>query len=1116
MKLTPRAFKIGGPSLLVVALLGWYVGSWLGLVGWKLWVLRGALWLLSTVAVYLVVRLLPDRRKKDTGALKSSEIAELLRTAARRLQNSGVSGKRGLRSMPVVLFLGPGQSAKTSVIQHAGLDLDFLAGDGDQGEPPPPTPHLNSWLRLDTVFLEVGEGAWKSDEGWAELLAGIREGGWASTMKGQPLRSAVICVDCDWLRGSRGSPPAALAKELRDRLAEAAAALDTRLPVYVLFTKADQIPFFTEFVQGLKDEEAAEPLGVTLPLAEGEDPGLYSRWQTARLREAFDRLFRSVSRKRADVLAREGDLSARASAYEFPRELAKLAEPATAFLVELTKPSRLRISPFLRGFYFTGVRPVATGGRREPAVAPPVPQVPRGATMVFDPSSLAAQPAPQAQSSRRTAQWTFLQRLIPEVILRDEVAGAASVGGIRAAVRKRALAASGVAVAALLALFLTISFFGNRGLQRETRNAMLAVENVRGGGFGTPSVEDLQRLDQLRAQVARLADHEGDGSSLWLHWGLFSGKALLPPARRLYFSRFRALLFEPTRSALLSSLGDLPEEPTQDQYERKYEALKAYLITTSFPDSGTASFLTPALLGVWREGRNPDEERTELARRQFDLYAAELPFGNPYSDAVDNLVVERARAFLRQNANEQSFYAAMLSQANSQFASIQFNRDFPGSARYVVDAMEVPGAFTPGGWEFVRQGLESATDFFQRETYVVGPDFFAGLDPVGMAGTLRTRYRDEYVQTWLQFLASARVSNFGLSAAEGNLSELAGPRSPLFQMLDVASRNTVVDTTEVGPSFQPLHLVSPPDVTDRLFGESAQGYLTELGKLAGAMGQLSDDPGSSRAQEDAASAAQGAASEIDALRLGFNTAPEGAATSGAAIEALLRAPVQYARSAIGRSDVTAMEGRGQQFCRTSGSVLQRFPFSNSGSDAELDQVNALLHPGDGSVWALRDEIQGAGVALSPDFQQFLGRAEAASRALYPQGAQDPRLRFRLRGQPTDQVPLISLNIDGDEESFTRTSTLWGNFTWDAGTAQEVLLRAQVGERSDSLVHRGTWGLFKFFHQAEWQRNGDTWRLTWRLDDTGATVQADLDLLGEQPVLRRGFFDGLSCPRNFVR
>jgi type VI protein secretion system component VasK len=197
-------------------------------------------------------------------------------------------------------------------------------------------------------------------------------------------------------------------------------------------------------------------------------------------------------------------------------------------------------------------------------------------------------------------------------------------------------------------------------------------------------------------------------------------------------------------------------------------------------------------------------------------------------------------------------------------------------------------------------------------------------------------------------------------------------------------------------------------------------------------------------------------------------------------------------------------------------VLQRFPFQLGGRDAGLAEVNEFLHPGDGALWSLVEEVRGEGLSFSSEFQSFVNRARVISDLLYGHDGDDPRLRFRLRGQPSDQVPAITVNIDGDEESFGRNDTRWGNFTWDGATAEEVLMRVQVGERADSLSYRGTWALFKFFHQATWQANGNTWRLSWTLDDTGANVQADLDLAGADPILRRGFFDGFTCPRRFVR
>src|SRR5205807_3280594 len=55
-------------------------------------------------------------------------------------------------------------------------------------------------------------------------------------------------------------------------------------------------------------------------------------------------------------LDRENEPANVAGVYEFPRELGKLRKNLNQYLVELCKPSQLSANPYLRGFYFTGIR----------------------------------------------------------------------------------------------------------------------------------------------------------------------------------------------------------------------------------------------------------------------------------------------------------------------------------------------------------------------------------------------------------------------------------------------------------------------------------------------------------------------------------------------------------------------------------------------------------------------------------------------------------------------------------------------------------------------------------------------------------------------------------------
>ena len=63
----------------------------------------------------------------------------------------------------------------------------------------------------------------------------------------------------------------------------------------------------------------------------------------------------------------------------------------------------------------------------------------------------------------------------------------------------------------------------------------------------------------------------------------------------------------------------------------------------------------------------------------------------------------------------------MLSEAGAQNPPVQFNRKYPGSASYVLDSYEVPGAFTKGGWAFMQGAFKNIDRFFQGESWVLGP-----------------------------------------------------------------------------------------------------------------------------------------------------------------------------------------------------------------------------------------------------------------------------------------------------------------------------------------------------------------------------------------------------------
>ena len=119
------------------------------------------------------------------------------------------------------------------------------------------------------------------------------------------------------------------------------------------------------------------------------------------------------------------------------------------FLVNLTRPSQLQANPFLRGFYFSGVRAVmvddvAAQASRDAVLGED--EAESGATKMFNPAQQLRRgqiEAPAAVArSRKIPQWVFLSHLFNDVILKDRVALSASGFSSRVSlVRRLALAA---------------------------------------------------------------------------------------------------------------------------------------------------------------------------------------------------------------------------------------------------------------------------------------------------------------------------------------------------------------------------------------------------------------------------------------------------------------------------------------------------------------------------------------------------------------------------------------------------------------------------------------------------------------------------------------------------
>jgi type VI secretion system protein ImpL len=421
----------------------------------------------------LILWYLIKSRKGEPDDDAPDELDEAIASAKRRIAKARPGGVKSLNDLPVIFFLGQSGSTKTTILSQSGLEPNLLAGQVHQGDVIVPTGAVNIWYGNKTVFVEVGGMLLQDADRVTRMVKQLRPRRLLAAVTGRPLppRIAVVCVSCDELQGMRatanagaangGQGAGASALVLQDRIRRISSGLGIRLPVYALVTKTDLVPRFTDFVRNLKSDEAAGAMGATLRLPPVGATGVYAEQESQRLSAACNAVFNSLSIKRLDLLSREANLEERSGAYEFPREMLKLFPALTQYLIELCRPTDLDVSPILRGFYFTGVRPVIVG--QQPEIARPQTGAAAaggavGATMLFDPGEgdFRLQPEAAPTGQRRVPQWVFLKRFFSDVLLQDRVARGISEGGIRVSRLRRLGLACASALGVLLLFGLLV------------------------------------------------------------------------------------------------------------------------------------------------------------------------------------------------------------------------------------------------------------------------------------------------------------------------------------------------------------------------------------------------------------------------------------------------------------------------------------------------------------------------------------------------------------------------------------------------------------------------------------------------------------------------------------
>jgi type VI secretion system protein ImpL len=1143
-----KAIFIAVPLLLVWLIFSWLVPGALRLKPSDTLILRAGLIAIGVVgmAVFLWLRLRAKGAEAGLPATSTAHDVDMVFAEAKSRLRAANYSKSRLSEIPALIILGDAGSAKTTLALRAGLDPELLAGQVFAGDVVTPTACVNIWLARDALLLDTGMAVLNDRAAWRALAKQLTPAT-ATAFSKQPVeaRAAVVCLSCEAFAELNASESLGRrAREIREQLADLATLLGVALPVYVFFTKMDRVRHFEEFVANLSDEEAKEILGVTLPFA-APVAAAYADQQAKTLARTFSSIYATLCDKRMFYLEREHDPAKMPAIYEFPREFAKIRPLLTQFLVDLCRPSQLQTSPVLRGYYFTGVRAVTVADVQwaSAAPSPSAASFDPAATRVFLQPPRSAQEGFQPRSSgRRVPQWVYLPRVFPEVVLADRAALDVSKSTVNTSIARRVVFAALAVMGLLLAAAWTISFVANYKLVNEAKRVTgaLDVSQAAGGPASAanfPTQSSMDRLDELRNVAATLSSYQANGSPAYMHLGLYTGEALLQPVHRAWCTAFESLLLQPTQAELVRLLSNPASSGTNDGYV--YSGLKAYLISTSFPQKSTGSFLSETLVEHWRAGKTPPAEVVAAGDREFKFYAAELAQKRLCSTTEPNAqALASSRKYLQNRSSGDPVYKEILAKVNAE-PPLVFNSLYPDSIAVVGNKYPVPHAFTKAGWTRVQSEIETASKYLAGDEWVLGPEAPKNVDPIALKRQLLALYHADLVKHWRAYLQQTSIAKFAnVKDAADKLGLLSNNQSPLLKVLCLASENTTLDDKGVADTFQPPQSLAPAGCTNHWSSKANDAYMNGLIALQASLNTLSTDESNEALRGDTLAKATTASQIVSGIAHNFT--PEGRNGVDSATASIIEAPINYVQVLLAGVPKQQLNGAARGFCAQFGALMKKYPFyaSNAAPPATIDEFEQIFKPQTGALFKLVQEnlqksvmLVGSMFEAKPEaspapsraFLNFLNQAGAVSNAFY-HGGQQLQLAYGMRIISSEDVQSVALTMGGQTMNYSKGSETAQRFVWTGGGPQDVKMRVKFagGSDFDYPSYSGTWAIFKFFGDSQqWGRAGSEYVFEKPLTTIGgvftvpatghpATVRLALDTGGAPAVLKPGYFSGLNC------
>ncbi|MCO8163804.1 type VI secretion system membrane subunit TssM [Pseudomonas sp. 21LCFQ010] len=654
--------------------------------------------------------------------------------------------------LPWYLLIGPQGSGKSRLLACSGLEFAL-----DRDEPLTLSQDHDGeqcqWYFTDQAVLIDTPGRYL-----AQADASVDGGGWRTLLellrkrrRARPLDGVLITVAVPMLLEARnpelGKTPALLEliSQIRQRLQEVRRHLQVQVPVYLVLSKADQLPGFNAFFDSLSREQNSQALGVS-----------FSAEQPATDRQAvhqqIDALLRHLDSQLIGRLHQQRDKQLRSRMLDFPPGMAALGEQLEMLIDQL----------FFSGRYVSGHR----------------------LSGVYLTCASAAEPESQAQplGGAGGAQGRFVHELFARVILREaHQQSLAPSERQRIHWGQRLLLGGGLATLMVGGALWTSGFSANH--QRLETLRRLAGDWQQQRQALDPAADAMTALKTLDISwQATQVFPDGLAMSWHERNGLYQGWASNPLLQARYEDELRSHLL-PRLTRLLearvrSSLHDR---------EALLDNLRAYLML-HLPTRRDPAWLEEQLGSEWAR-LYPGHAAVQQGLGQHVAKLLKLSFSQP----LDEPLVAQARQALRNESQASLAYKVLRERAGS-LPDYRLGQHLgPQRELFVGAEQAIPGFFTRQGYRqfFSVQSAAQISELL-RDNWVLGEGSeLSGTDMRRLLVELEQLYFRDYASHWSDAVGRLGLLPFS-EAGEGAdlVSGLLSANSPVVQLLAQIRDNT--------------------------------------------------------------------------------------------------------------------------------------------------------------------------------------------------------------------------------------------------------------------------------------------------------------------------------------